>query len=172
MFLIYLIFNGNRLPFCFLVWFWLSPRFRRGKVSLLSTFSFINSSISPFLRYHIFLVVRPFSLTCLHQVSAGPPTRKGTLLMLYYVYEWYGGAGRAGGGFVKFFPLPFLTRWVAGKVGMYVSLSGLRFFVKLGAERDYPAALYVCSLSRSWVGRETFWSCGHKVSLVKICVIL
>ena len=78
---------------------------------------------------------------------------------------------RAGGGFVKFLPLPFLTRWVAGKVGIYVCLSALPFFVKLGAEWDYPAALCMCLLSRLWVGRETSWSCGHRISLVKICVV-
>ena len=42
-----------------------------------------------FLSFHVFF---HFSFpdisyfTCLHRVSAGPPIRKGTLLMLYYVY--------------------------------------------------------------------------------------
>jgi len=28
----------------------------------------------------------------------------------------------------------------------------------------------MCSLSRLWVGWEMSWSCGHNISLVRICV--
>lgn len=59
-YVICLVVSGDQLPFCFLVWLWLSPRFCRGKVSLsFTSFSFIYSSISPFLIFHIFLVRCP-----------------------------------------------------------------------------------------------------------------
>ena len=54
-----------------------------GKLSLLSTsFSFMFSSIYPPLIFRIF-VLCPLFLICLHQVSASPPIRNGTLPMLY-----------------------------------------------------------------------------------------
>ena len=107
-----------------------------------------------FLSFHVFfhfslpdisysLVLCPLFLTCPHQVSVRPPLRKGTLLMLYYINGRYGGAGRGGGGFIKLLAFSFLTRWGAGKVGIYVCPSALCFFVKLersGISLQY----YVC----------------------------
>ena len=85
---------------------------------LLSTsLSFMYFSISHFLIFHIFLVLCPLFLTCLHQVSAGPPILKGTLPMLYYIYGRYGGAERGRGEFVDSFISPSLPdrgpQWLA-----------------------------------------------------------
>jgi len=48
----------------------------------------------------------------------------------------------------------------AGKVGIYVFVSALVFVRETGGERNFPAGLYVCSLSRLCVGREMvgLWS--------------
>ena len=128
--LIYLMVNGDRLPFLF--GFDDLSVFGGGKVSLLSTSSsFMYSSISPLLIFHIFLALRPLFLTSPHHVSTGPPIRNETLHMLYYIYGRYGGAGRGRGGFVMFLPFHFITRWGAGKVGIYLCLSALPFFAKL-----------------------------------------
>ena len=57
MFLICLVVNGDQLPFCFLVWLWLSPVFV-GEKFLFRLLLFL-SSIPPFLIFHIFLVRCP-----------------------------------------------------------------------------------------------------------------
>jgi len=44
------------------------------------------------------------------------------------------------------------------------------FFREAEAEWDFLVAPLVCSLSRLWVEREIWWSCGHNVSLVDICM--
>jgi len=43
-------------------------------------------------------------------------------------------------------------------------------FRETRAEWDSSVVLYICSLSRLWVGRKISWSCGHNVSLVNICM--
>jgi len=68
--------------------------------------------------------------------------------------------------FLSPYPMGDLKGW-----HLRLSVCASIFFVKLGAEWDYPTALCGCSLSRLWVGREASWSCGHKVSLVKICLV-
>ena len=50
--------------------------------------------------------------------------------------------GEPGAGFVKFLPLPF-TRHGAGKVGIYVCLFALHFFMKLDRNGDFLWH-YVC----------------------------
>ena len=66
---------------------------------------------------------------------------------------------------VPSFPLPYPK---SGKVGIYVCLSALHFFLRLERNGIFLVAPPVCSLSRLWVGREISWSCGHNVSLVDI----
>jgi len=76
---------------------------------LLSLLPFLSRilPITPFLIFHIFLILCPLFLICLDQVSAGPSIRKGTLPMLYHICGRFGGAGRGRGGFqVPSFPLP------------------------------------------------------------------
>ena len=123
---------------------YLSPFVRENFLFLSTSFSFIYSSISRFLIFYIFLLLCPLFFNLPASGLRGPSymERNSTHVVLCIVYGLYGGAGRGGGGFVKFLPLPFLIRWVTGKVGICACLSALPFFreTNLGAEWDDPAA--------------------------------
>ena len=117
------------------------------------------SSISPFLIFHIFLVLCPLFLISLHQVSAGSPIRKGTLPVLYHIYGRYGGAGRGSGGFVKFLPSPSLPDGRPERlVFTSVCASPLR---KTEVERDFPwhsVCVFAGLIAGRWGNIVELWS--------------
>jgi len=89
------VFVGGKILFCLLPFFHIFFHFSSSDIQ------YFSCSLSYFF------------LAFLHQVSAGPPIRKGTPPMLYSIYGRYGGAGRRRGRFIKFLSFPFGTRWGA-----------------------------------------------------------
>ena len=113
--------------------------FCRGKAFPLSTsFPFMYSFISPFLIFRILLFSALFFLISLHQVSAGPPIRKGTLPVLYHIYEkiWRSWERQRWICQVPSFLSPTLPD--GGRKGWYLRLFALPFFVKLKWNGIFP----------------------------------
>ena len=121
--------------------------FCSGKESLLSTSpSFMYSSISLFPIFHIFLVLYPlfFNLPAPGLRAPSCTERISTHVVLYKWKIWRSWERRR--WVCQFLPFPVLTRWRAGKVGIYVCPSALHFFVKLERNGIF-LRYYICSLS-------------------------
>ena len=96
-------------------------------------------------RYSIFFLFSVlFFLTYLHQVSVGPPIRKGILFMFYCIYGRYGGAERGRGGFFQIPSLPPPHPMGGLKIWHLSFLClGFLFFVKL-KRHGISLRHYVC----------------------------
>ena len=163
MFLISLLVNGDRPPFCFDFGYF---PFFVGEISSFVYFCFCH------VFFHFSFSDIPYScfLSSFFNLPApglrgSSDTERNFSPCLLYIWKIWRSRDRQR-WFCQAPPFPFPYMMGAGKGSIYVCLSVLYPFLQLERNEIFLQN-YVCSLSRLWVGREILWICSHNVSLVK-----